>query len=398
MIHFEEHQMGTITKRKNKKGITRYTAQIRKKQDGKVVVNLGRTFDKQVSARAWVKKVEAEIANSESLEGFEAARIGQVDRPDTTGVAVIDAYLSSLYKKPLKTKLQTLEMIKRFPIAKRDWRMLTTSDFMKFGKDLLDGVQPDPIDIDTATVESFSNKPRKPQTVGNILSHMKPVLEHGSILLGVKLPFAEFDQARNSMKHMGLIRRSERRDRRPTIEELNTLMQHFFDRYREDRRCVPMHMVVLYQIYGCNRLDECTRARRDDYDLEKGKLLIRDMKHPSKKEGNNVVVRVIEEQALIIKAMPHQGDRFFPYHKDTISRLFTQACHLCGIDDLHFHDLRHEGISRLFEIGLGIPAVAEVSGHRSWPQLQRYTHLEQSGDKFEGWIWMERLRRGELMP
>ncbi len=71
--------MGTITKHKNKKGITRYTAQIRKKQDGKVVVNLGRTFDKQVSARAWIKKVEAEIANSESLDGFEAARIGQVD-------------------------------------------------------------------------------------------------------------------------------------------------------------------------------------------------------------------------------------------------------------------------------------------------------------------------------
>jgi hypothetical protein len=41
---------------------------------------------------------------------------------------------------------------------------------------------------------------------------------------------------------------------------------------------------------------------------------------------------------------------------------------------LHFHDLRHEGISRLFEMGRTIPQAASVSGHRSWASLQRYSH------------------------
>jgi integrase len=45
------------------------------------------------------------------------------------------------------------------------------------------------------------------------------------------------------------------------------------------------------------------------------------------------------------------------------------------IDDLRFHDLRHEAISRFFERGLSIPEVALISGHREPRMLFRYTHL-----------------------
>jgi site-specific recombinase XerD len=43
---------------------------------------------------------------------------------------------------------------------------------------------------------------------------------------------------------------------------------------------------------------------------------------------------------------------------------------------LHFHDLRHEGVSRLFEAGYQIQEVAIVSGHKDWAQLKRYTQLK----------------------
>jgi integrase len=46
------------------------------------------------------------------------------------------------------------------------------------------------------------------------------------------------------------------------------------------------------------------------------------------------------------------------------------------IVDLHFHDLRHEAISRLFELGtLDMMEIAAISGHRSLQMLKRYTHL-----------------------
>ena len=46
-----------------------------------------------------------------------------------------------------------------------------------------------------------------------------------------------------------------------------------------------------------------------------------------------------------------------------------------GLSDLRFHDLRHEAISRFFELGLNIPEVAVISGHRDPRMLFRYTHL-----------------------
>jgi integrase len=69
---------------------------------------------------------------------------------------------------------------------------------------------------------------------------------------------------------------------------------------------------------------------------------------------------------------------------------------LIGIEDLHFHDLRHEGVSRLFEMGRTIPQVASVSGHRSWQSLQRYSHLRATGDKWSNWVWLDRLTNGSL--
>ncbi len=47
-----------------------------------------------------------------------------------------------------------------------------------------------------------------------------------------------------------------------------------------------------------------------------------------------------------------------------------------GIVNLHFHDLRHEAISRFFEKGLSIPEVSLISGHKDVRQLMRYTHLK----------------------
>jgi integrase len=48
-----------------------------------------------------------------------------------------------------------------------------------------------------------------------------------------------------------------------------------------------------------------------------------------------------------------------------------------GIEDLHFHDLRHEAISRFFEMGLTVPEVASISGHRDTRMLLRYAHADR---------------------
>lgn len=46
-----------------------------------------------------------------------------------------------------------------------------------------------------------------------------------------------------------------------------------------------------------------------------------------------------------------------------------------GFEAPHFHDLRHEATSRLFQAGYIIPEVAQFTLHESWATLNRYTHL-----------------------
>lgn len=52
-----------------------------------------------------------------------------------------------------------------------------------------------------------------------------------------------------------------------------------------------------------------------------------------------------------------------------------RACERAGIEDFHFHDLRHEATSRLFEKGLNPLEVASITGHKTLQMLKRYTHL-----------------------
>jgi integrase len=66
----------------------------------------------------------------------------------------------------------------------------------------------------------------------------------------------------------------------------------------------------------------------------------------------------------------------FPVTPEWVSDNFLLACRVARVDDLVFHDLRHEAISRLFEAGYRIEQVALVSGHKSWAMLKRYTQLK----------------------
>lgn len=46
-----------------------------------------------------------------------------------------------------------------------------------------------------------------------------------------------------------------------------------------------------------------------------------------------------------------------------------------GFANLHFHDLRHEAVSRFVESGLSDQEVSAISGHKSMQMLKCYTHL-----------------------
>ncbi len=64
----------------------------------------------------------------------------------------------------------------------------------------------------------------------------------------------------------------------------------------------------------------------------------------------------------------------FPINSNSLRLSWCRICDRARIFDLHFHDLRHEAISRFFELGLTVPEAASISGHRDARMLLRYAH------------------------
>ncbi|HEY8577583.1 MAG TPA: site-specific integrase [Devosia sp.] len=354
--------MGTIVSRKRKDGTTGYTAQILIKRGGKIVHRQAQTFDRRGAAAAWIKRRETELAVPGALE--------RENRKDHPLADAIDWYVENSIKEIGRTKAQVLRSIKEYGIAGMPCSTIGSTDIVAFAREL-------------------GSSGRKPQTVANYLSHLASIFRIGKAGGGFELDYPAMIAAQAVLRHQGTVSKSEKRDRRPTLAELDKILDHF--KIRNERRPAsgPMVQIIVFAIFSTRRQDEITRIRWDDLQRERGRILVRDMKHPGQKKGNDTWVDLPPEAIRVVEAMPKNKAEIFPYTTDAISAAFTRACQFLGVENLHFHDLRHDGVSRLFEMGFAIPNAAAVSGHRSWSSLQRYTHLEQSGDKYANWPWLE---------
>jgi len=79
----------------------------------------------------------------------------------------------------------------------------------------------------------------------------------------------------------------------------------------------------------------------------------------------------------VFKSIPRNiNGHVFNITENAISRAFLRVRNRCGLDDLHFHDLRHEAVTRFFEMGLNVMEVSSISGHKTLQMLKRYTHLK----------------------
>jgi hypothetical protein len=94
--------------------------------------------------------------------------------------------------------------------------------------------------------------------------------------------------ARLVLKKFGYNMRSRERDRRPTLDELEKVLDHFFKMLQRRHSVIHMPKVVAIAIYSTRRMDEITRIRLEDLDEHQQAVKVRDMKNPGQKLGNDV--------------------------------------------------------------------------------------------------------------
>ncbi len=253
--------MATIRARKLADGTVSYTAQIRIKRDGVQVYQESQTFARKQAAQAWARKRESELDEPGAIE--------RANRKDVTVKEMIEQYLLEVEKaRPLgKTKKATLEAIGKLNDTDINTQRLVDFALWRMSK-AGGGVQP--------------------QTAGNDLAHLGAVLAIAKDAWGYQVDPLAMSGARRVLRKLGYNLKSRERDRRPTLDELGMVLTHYQAMQARRPSVTNMLKVVGFALFSTRRLDEITRIRWADVDEPGQRVLVRDMKNPGQKIGNDV--------------------------------------------------------------------------------------------------------------
>jgi len=332
--------MSTIRKRGDK-----WQAIVRLKRDGALIHQEAKTFATERLARDWARRVEVTIKD----KGVTARQRSLV----TLGELITE------YQKVR----EELKPLRRTAVAELS-QLHAALGSVSCG------------DLTPRLFTDFARRRRQegagPTTVLHNLSVLRSVLRSAQPMFGYDIDASAVSQAITALKVSGHVAKSATRDRRPSQDELGNLAREFRRIAAHPGTVIPMETIIDLAVQLPRRLGELMKMEWSDYSGTT--IILRDTKHPVRPRTE--VVPVPPRAKAIIDALPKIDARILPYKSDSVSASFERACKRLSIDDLRFHDLRHEGISRLFEFGLSIQEVALISGHSSWNMLRRYTHLK----------------------
>ena len=133
--------------------------------------------------------------------------------------------------------------------------------------------------------------------------------------------------------------------------------------------------IVIFLSESSMRRGELASIKIADINLESRLLQLSDTKN-----GHD---RIIPLSSLALDSINYlimhaQTPMLLGYDKEWLTRKFISHCKSIGIENFRLHDLRHEGISKLFEKGLNVMEVSSISGHKDLSMLKRYTHINPS--------------------
>lgn len=151
--------------------------------------------------------------------------------------------------------------------------------------------------------------------------------------------------------------------------------------------------VVEFAIHTAMRRGEILALRWEQVSLRTRTAYIADSK-----TGVPRTIPLLDGAVAILESLrptPAHGP-VFPLSMEALKQAWQRARDRAGLRDLHFHDLRHEAISRLCEMGLTLPEVALISGHRDPRMLFRYINLRPAdlAQKLAGRTWTVAPRAG----
>lgn len=329
-------------------------AQVRIKKSGAIVFSESKTFPTEAMARSWADRLEEKVKSH-----------------GPTAMAQRGITVGKLIEMHLEYQ-QKLRPLGRSTIHNHQTTAQAFST-VKLG------------DLTAKQITDYVMR-RKAEGAGpaTILSNLSPLsaaIHAAPYAHGLQVDPAPVNLAIRKLKEAGAIGKSKEIIRLVDDDEEAALLAEFERRNHHHQTTIDMVLVYKLAIALPRRAGELTRLRWADVDHKRRTVIIRDVKHPRRKIGNDQVVPLLGEAYTLLDKIPKLGEFIFPYNTDSMTAAFERArdriaeTGMPKIADLRFHDLRHTGITQLFWAGLKIEEVAAVSGHTNWVQLKRYTHI-----------------------
>lgn len=158
------------------------------------------------------------------------------------------------------------------------------------------------------------------------------------------------------------------RERRLTAREERLIL-----RYAHNHSNESLYSIIVVALETAMRQGEILGLRWENINLRARVAHLPDTKNGTRRD----VPLSLKARDAIIRMGAENTGQVFKYGSQGLKSTWRVMLQRLAIVDLHFHDLRHEAISRLFELGtLDMMEVAAISGHKSLSMLKRYTHLK----------------------
>ncbi len=321
-----------------------------------------RTFTKKTDAEAWARKVESELERGVWRDTAEAERTTLAEALERYGREVTPR------KKGAEQEIYRVRALRRLPLARRSLASIRGADIAEFRDAELTRLAP------SSVVKQLA-----------LLSHLFEVARKE---WGIEVD--------NPVRKISKPKFDNSRSRRLSDEEARYLLAAVDDpgpsvkAKSGERRNEWMPLIVRWALETAMRQGEILALDWRHVDLEK-----RTAHLPETKNGTARTVPLSSAAVALIEGSGNvkrmRRGRVFPTTASALKQSFARAvargrreyekdCAARGgspapgfLEDLHFHDLRHEATSRLAE-RLQMHELMRVTGHKDTRMLARYYH------------------------
>ncbi len=314
--------MASIRKRNGK-----WQAQIRRKGQP----TISKSFHKKADARAWAIRTEHQTDGQEL-----APKNKTLDELRLRDLLIRYRDEVSTTKRGGDVEHVLINAFLKLPIANKPLSAISRTDFIHYRNKRLKAVKPQTIKRQFTVLSSVFKIAKEEWEI--------PV---SNPVHGIKLQYID-----------------ERRNRRLRPGELDKLLE-------AATSCNNPYIkpVILIAIETGMRRGEILAIQWIHIDLNLSVLTI-----PVSKNGFSRTIPLTPSAKDILVSLDREHQHVFPITANALRKAWERVKTRASINDLRFHDLRHEAISRFFEMGLNIAEVASISGHRDFKMLFRYTH------------------------